>query len=296
MICLKCGFENPDGANFCNCCGAEMNQPTIDEQQLNAAYPEETMDETSVEQGSAFQLNTEGFQPEKKRISGGIIVALVGVVFAAAVLALALVPTCRAFFIRTFRSPEKLLYTAYSEYVEEAVDNAEDILDQENDGAVKTDTHLLLGDQVISIAATMLYSQPENLEALSDIGISCINNKQDDLSMTQVTLSLSDTDIVDAQCYVDKMNGKLYIAFPGIQEQAILIDTGAGMDENYRTMIEDLSNLEVDEEHLELLLLRYMKVYFDAFESVDKSSKTLQLQGISQKVTVLDSVLTEKAL
>lgn len=29
MNCMRCGHENPDGANFCNYCGATLEQPTL---------------------------------------------------------------------------------------------------------------------------------------------------------------------------------------------------------------------------------------------------------------------------
>ena len=294
MICLKCGFENPDGAIFCNCCGAEMNRQPIDEQLLCDEQPEEIMDAASEEQESAFQLNMAGVQPKKSSI--GIILAILGVVLAGAVLAMMLIPACKAFVIRTFRSPDKLLYTVYSDHAEDALADMDEISFGQEDSAVKTDAHILLGDQVISLAATAMYAQPEDLQALSDIGISCVSDSQDNLKKMLLTLSLSGTDIVDAEYYADQANAKAYIAFPQLQEQAILIDAGEAMGEDFDIMIQNLSEYDLDEELLKTLIRRYMKIYFEGFESVEKSSKTLQLQGVSQKVTVLEAVMTEKAL
>lgn len=295
MICLKCGFENADGANFCNCCGAEINIRPIDEQQLNDEQSPEMMDDVPVEEESAFQLNLEGIKPEKKRTSLAIILALVGVVLAAA-LVLMLVPSCRAFFVRTFRSPDKLLYTVYSDAAVDTIDNMDDIALEQNDGAVKTDTHVLLGDQIISLAATSLYSQPEDLQALSDIGISCVSGSQDDLKKMLFTLSLSGTEIIDAEYYEDQKNMKHYVLIPELQEQAILLYSGDELDAEYMQMLEKFYQYDLDEELLKTLTLRYMQIYFEGFESVEKSSKTLQLQGVSQKVTALEACMTEKTL
>lgn len=295
MICLKCGFENPDGVNFCSCCGAEITNQPIDEKQLCDEQPEEMMGTVLPEEENAFQLNLEGMKPEKKRTPLAIIFALVGVVLAAA-LVFMLVPACRAFFVRTFRSPDKLLYTVYRDAAEGAIDNMDDIAFEQNDGAVKTDTHLLLGDQIISLAASSLYSQPEDLQALSDIGISCVSSSQNDLKKMLFTLSLSGTEIIDAEYYEDRNNLKHYVVIPELQEQAILIDTGDAFDAEDQKMLEEFYQYDVDEELLRTLTLRYMQIYFDGFESVEKSNKTLQLQGVSQKVTALEACMTEKAL
>ena len=153
MNCLKCGFENPDGAKFCNCCGVELENRVISEEQLNDRQPEEMYDAVPAEQESAFQLNMEGNQPEKRRSPVGIILAAVGVLLVAAVLVMLLVPACRAFVVRTFQSPEKLMYNVYSEAVSGAMENV-DTAALEQKASSKTDTHLLLGDQVVSLAAS----------------------------------------------------------------------------------------------------------------------------------------------
>lgn len=282
MTCYKCGTDNPDGINVCCRCGAEMECRAIDEQQLDDA-----------QQVSAFSLNIEGEQPEKKRKPVGIILAIVGVLLVAAVLAALLIPACRAFFVRTFQSPEKLMYTVYSDAVESAVDSANVNAGEKDSFASKTDTHILLGDQVISMAASMLYSQPEDLEALSDIGISCTVDSRDELTRMLLTLSLSGTDIAGAEQYFDGNTGELYIALPDLQEQALLINDMLNSED--METLEEFSNLKVDKQLLKTLTLRYMKQYFDAFETVNKASETVQLQGISQKLTVLDAKITDRA-
>ena len=294
MNCLKCGFENPDGAKFCNCCGVELENRVISEEQLNDRQPEEMYDAVPAEQESAFQLNMEGNQPEKRRSPVGIILAAVGVLLVAAVLVMLLVPACRAFVVRTFQSPEKLMYNVYSEAVSGAMENV-DTAALEQKASSKTDTHLLLGDQVVSLAASMLYSQPEDLKALSDISVSCVINTQEDAQMMDLTLLLSGTEIVSAEQYTDQKNGKMYIVLPELNQQALMIDTSDIYDAETIKQLDELAQMNVDKKLLETLALRYMKQYFDAFESVEKTSKTVQLQGVTQKVTVLEATITERA-
>ena len=294
MNCLKCGFENPDGAKFCNCCGAELEDRVISEEQLDDQQPEEMYDAVPAEQESAFQLNMEGNQPEKRRSPVGIILAAVGVLLVAAVLVMLLVPACRAFVVRTFQSPEKLMYNVYSEAVSGAMENV-DTAALEQKASSKTDTHLLLGDQVVSLAASMLYSQPEDLKALSDISVSCVINTQEDAQMMDLTLLLSGTEIVSAEQYTDQKNGKMYIVLPELNQQALMIDTSDIYDAETIKQLDELAQMNVDKKLLETLALRYMKQYFDAFESVEKTSKTVQLQGVTQKVTVLEATITERA-
>jgi len=63
-------------------------------------------------------------------------------------------------------------------------------------------------------------------------------------------------------------------------------------------MTEAMKNLytSIDEDDLEMLIRRYGEIVIDNIESVDKSSETLEIEGISEKLDVYSANLTEKDL
>lgn len=301
MFCKKCGSEIADGAMFCGQCGEPQGAPVPQEQ------PEEPVAETvtdnyaaPVENDNAFDLNVEGEQPAKKerrRIPLAAILVAAGVLVLAVAVILLMLPAGRGFVERTIQSPEKLMYTAYSDAVEDAIDKSGTASAdwEKKDPAMKLDAHLLLGDQVLSLIAGAMEAQPEDFEALSDIGLSCTLDSQNDLKKLSYALSLSETDILTAQQYIDMKNNQMFISVPDLNEQALMMDMGEGLTEENLAQMQALTELDIDRDAMKTVLLRYMEQYFETFENVEKDSQTFQLQEVSQKLYVLETSISEKA-
>lgn len=301
MFCKKCGSEIADGVMFCGQCGEPQGTPVPQEQ------PEEPVAETvtdnyaaPVENDDAFDLNVEGEEPAKKerrRIPLAAILVAAGVLVLAVAVILLMLPAGRGFVERTIQSPEKLMYTAYSDAVENAIDQSDTVSGawEKQDTSVKLDAHLLLGDQLLSLIASAMEAQPEDFEALSDIGLSCTLDSQDDLKKLSYALSLSKTDILTAQQYIDMENNQMFISIPDLNEQALMMDMGEGLTEEDMAQMQALTELDIDRDAMKTILLRYMEQYFEAFENVEKDSQTFQLQEVSQKLYVLEASISEKA-
>lgn len=297
MFCKKCGSEIADGAMFCCHCGEAQSAPVSQEQPAVEAVEENYA--TPAENENAFDLNVEGEEPvgkERRRIPVAAILVAAGVLVLALAVILLMLPAGRGFVTRTFQSPEKLMYTAYADAVEKAVEQSGTVSAgwDKKDPSAKLDAHLLLGDQVLSLIAGAMEAQPEDFEALSDIGLSCTLDSQDNLKKLSYALSLSETDILTAQQYLDMENNQMFISIPDLHEQALMVKLGEGLTDEDLTQMQALTELDMDRDMMKKLLLRYMEQYFEAFENVEKDSQTFQLQGVSQKLFVLETSISEK--
>ncbi len=285
MLCMKCGWENPDGAKFCNNCAAPL---APDDDSWTAEVNEEDlpslndMDEIAEDSIKDTPLQ-ESYN--RKPLPRGIWIAALGILLVGALAITLMLPTVRGFFKRTFTAPDKLLSDVYSGSTEHIFSTLDENRDSGSDKSFQSDIHLLLGDRVMNLLA--LFTNAENIKGLSDIGMQVDVSVQDSLLQSDYTLTMGDSEILTAQQYVDRDNQEMWLALPQLHQQALYMDFADS---------ESFSVPELDYKKLEAVTQKYLQIFLSGFQNVEKTRKTVKLQELSQKMTVLEASIPHRAM
>lgn len=325
MFCEKCGTQLQDSERFCPKCGtpAPVNAvPASEGTQGAAAQPESTPQAVtnaagnvaagaaeavkSAETGNqSVQSVDEGKAPKKKKgpVIAGVAAAVVLVVIIAGLSGI----TARIgnFVHKTFSSPEK-----YYQYVEKK--NAQElaaavgdfyqlyVLDQKDMFNTTANSKVSLtlgkgGKDLLELAglAGVDLSWIESASFASDVTV-----KGDQLGMS-FSAAVNKSNILSLVMAMDIDAGEIYLQIPELTDTYIGIDlrdaVGSSYAKNLANGWEDFQEKYTEiltslpsQAKLEKLLNKYMKIALSCVEDVDKKSKSLKVEGVEQKCTVLE--------
>lgn len=327
MTCYKCGNEVPDESVFCNSCGANLQEGTqqpatenempVEESVVNEEVAPENTEETTVltpEQAPQFaQVSFEETQPKNpkkvsKKLIGGVIGAVAAVV---AVLVVVLNFTAiKGFFVKSFGSDEDYLEfvetEAFSGYAGDVSELYGSFLEYEDEIAMEAMVSVEVGD---SLLALLNSSEGEGAPALD---LDWINstvfkidvNGKDELCQIGAALDIDEKTIADLDLIVDTAKGKMFFTVLNLTEKYISVsaeDSGMSLNTIFFAnpdMIpaEEIMEALPEEKELNKLLDKYIKIVFDCLDDADKSTKTVEINGIKQKLTVIKTDVSEKTL
>ena len=324
MFCEKCGIQLQDSERFCPKCGtpAPVDAASASEEtQKAAAQPESTQAVTNVADnvaaGAEGAIKTaetgkesvpsvgEENAPKKKKgaVIAGVAAAVVLIVIIAGVSGI----TARIgnFIHKTFSSPEKYYQYVEKKNITELADTIGDIyqlyvLDQK-------DMFNITSNATVSLALGKGGKNLLELAGLAGVDLSWIESasftsgvtiKGDQLGMNFST-AVNKRNIMSLVMAMDVDAGELYLQIPELTDTYIGIDLRDTMGSSYAKNLangwedmqekyEEILTSLPSQAKLEKLLNKYMKIALNCVEDVDKKSKSLKVEGVEQKCTVLE--------
>ena len=334
MFCEKCGTQLQESEKFCPKCGTPAPTDTVpasgetqgtatqseaapqaatdDADAAAAADVTEAVKTTDVEK-EPVQSTGEGSAPKKKKgpVLIGVAAAIVLVIIIAGVSGI----TARIgnFVHKTFSSPEKYYQYVEKKNIEELAEIVGDwyqlyLLDQKDlfNTTAKSTVTLTLGKGGRNLL---------ELAGLAGVDLSWIESasftggvtiKGDQLGMDFST-AVNKKNVLSMVMAMDIDAGELYLQIPELTGTYIGIDLrdtmGASYVKNLANEWEDAQDKYTEilaslpsQAKLEKLLSKYMKLALNCVDDVEKKSKSLKVEGVEQKCTVLEIMIDSRAM
>lgn len=262
--------------------------------------------------------------PKKK--GKGLVTALIALVAAAAVFVTCIAgPLWLGWFPNTKLTKQITKWfgseDAYMSAVEaETVDTLSDTISKGYGNAINGYKELLTGNkytnttislEVGDVVREMLISAiPETdsvdvahlMSLLDGTSISIGGGKTGDAFQMAIGLGLGGKHILDVAMILDMVNQEAFAAVPTLSDLYLdmsQIFDEANIDSDSLAAMDQLTSV-IDalpsEEVVNKLLAKYIQLALDQFDDVSKDSDTIKVGGIEEKVTVLETKITEKAV
>ena len=293
MFCKKCGKPLEDGSTIC----------------VDCAAAEETVQETLVQdapvQDMAIELNVKPEPPVKKKKKAGLIalIAAAAVVVAGAVAVLLNLDAVNNFFRQNLESPQEYMVYVEEKAADELIENLSEAYDayleaMSNDNiATSGQMHILLGDDVLNLLKPTLQQAglpADDLRWLSDVLVDMDISAQDQKLASKLGIGLGSKKLLTMDLIIDLASGDAWFAFPELSSQYVESKLEIGdMDLQAGA---DLAKALPSSDTLAGLLKTYYGIVLDGITNVEKSSKNVTIDGVSQKFTQLTATVTEKEL
>lgn len=306
MFCNQCGGKVPDNVKFCPNCGA-----------LVGNIPEEPVAPTAQEPESGFTFNPQqdfGEQPEnrKPKMSKGkvALLAVLGVVVVAAVVALLNLNAIRAFFARN-SSPASFMQTVEGDAMGGMIDSLTNTYGRllesvGRSGGYTGSVEVQLSDGTMTMLNAMLAQQGADVDLswLNNIVFNTQSQWDGNRSLLNVGVGLGDVQIATIQIITDMEQMKMWLAVPEMNQQYLMMDLSQlySMDvqmgdvsaamQQAQTMLLGLMERMPDEEVVNSLMKKYVGIILGCMNQVDKQETTLKLNGLEQTCTELTTTIT----
>lgn len=317
MNCKFCGAPVDDNDVLCPYCGCSLEELIpLDEEVVESVMPDETaaiqQDVIAEEdvQTPFVDLNTEGTMPAPKKSKVGkiILFGIIGLLAIGIILLACNFSSAYSWFKIKTSSGRELLKTSFGKSIDEFADSYEDYaedLAEMGDATrwgMQTQASLELNDQIVSVLDEAMAQQgmDMNLSWLQDLNLDMqlLFDRKASTAMIAYGIGVAGEELFSTEAIVDPTNEMLWIAYPGLSETAIYASSSG--DKYAQAAMENLidrmnpNGNDYPPEKLESLLKKYGDVIIDGFGKVKKSSKTVEIDGISQKLTVLDAYMSEE--
>lgn len=323
MICKKCGQEIADDARFCVHCGEQVQpeavEPVAEEPVAVADVPVEEAKQPVETAVAVAELVPEVETPvetapveeapvskKKSRLLRTVLFVAIPLVLVVALL-LNINPLV-GFAVKTFGSGSDYLQYVETQAVQTTSGTVTDLYDQylemltDKEQAASGKVRLVVGDKVMDLAEEMADTELD-LEWVNDVSFNMETQMKENLYNVLVELQVGDKKIVGLDGMIDLKDQMIYAALPGLNEDYLEIP----MDE----MDMDLSDEEIEMmsemrelvekampsgKQLDQLICKYVEIALDNIEEVEKSSETIEVEDISQKVTVLEFTIDDETV
>ena len=305
MFCEKCGKPVEEGQRICPECEA-----------FSERYIQDPIDEeiSTVEQyqEESFTLNTEGYVPPKKSKKGVVI----GAVAAVAVIAVAAIVLCwdsilGLFGVMKFDTPqehfayvEKQSIGSFAHSVVDSYSLGMDSYGGTAKGNAELDVHVLIGDELIDLAETSLAASAMEIELdfLKDICLELDGGFADSMYQYDFGIGLGDTRVLTVSCLSDISEYVYWLTIPEITDKYLEIDSvelGLTTPETIQEEMaayNELIELMPSGENLDALIDKYLDIVLSHITDVEVTTQTIEIDGLSQELTVLKAKVDEQAL
>lgn len=317
MNCKFCGAPVGDNDVLCPHCGCSLEELIpLDEEVVESVMPDETaaiqQDVIAEEdvQTPFVDLNTEGTMPAPKKSKVGkiILFGIIGLLAIGIILLACNFSSAYSWFKIKTSSGRELLKTSFEKSIEEFADSYEDYaedLAEMGDASrwgMQTQASLELNDQIVSVLDEAMAQQgmDMNLSWLQglNLDVKMLFDGEASTGMIAYAFGMGGEQLICVEGIIDQPNNKEWFACPGLIDTpayATLSDDKAGqsfMDSMLGRMNQNAN--AYSSEKLEKFLKKYCNVLLDGFGKVKKSSETIEIDGISQKLTVLDAYMSEE--
>ena len=148
---------------------------------------------------------------------------------------------------------------------------------------------LKLGEQVKTLLKEN--GAQMNLDWFQNATLKLDANTKDAAARFLLALSLNDTEIASADLLMDLDANAMYLAFLPLSEN--YLQGSFAMDDDTRQLLSALSSADMKDvlptkETVAALVDKYSKLIYESLQNAEKTSETLEIAGVQQKVTVLN--------
>lgn len=317
MFCTKCGNQVPDNTKFCGVCGnslAPAEEPVFTapvEEPVFAPPVEEPVFTPPVEE-PAFTLSTPA-TPKKKGNGGKIALAAVALILVVGIVLAAFNwNSVMRFFNRNFAQPEVYLADVEEDNVADAAKNLATAYDEAlaayspKGSAVDATVTVQVGEQLISLLETAMSQSGMALDLgwVENIVLEPKVNTYENTMQVDVGVGLNSTKVATVSMVWDMDTQTMWVGVPELHKTFVEMDAtevlGYEAEEMAETMAmsqqmtAQLMEVMPTGEQLEKLINTYFGIVMDSITDVEKSSETMEVGGLEQKLTVLTAQLSQK--
>ena len=277
-----------------------LDQPPVEEARVAEApvYQPTPVAPVAADNGFA-QPNFE--QPAKKKKWPLILGIVGGVIAVLAVVVAVFFNSISGFFIKTFGSADQYFkYVEMQEFKQTTKDVAEvygkftDVLDTEESAGEAT-VKLNVDDETLDMLSAIV-GEDVDLSFLNKVELTYDTNTKDSIVQDSVALKISDKKIVDLTAVADMNKQDIFVAVLSLSEKYLRLETDESVGSVSALMTKDMADSLPTDAELEDLLNKYLKIAIDNMDDVEKSTDTLEIGDIEQKVTVLEFTLDKKTV
>lgn len=314
MNCPKCGASVTDEVVFCPYCGQNVtvqpeppvspaNETPVEEiyeypqpvQPTEADYAQTEYPQSEPSSSNSFaEVSFDEKPAKRKKKLWKVLIPCVAVVAVLAVVFAIFSGPIIGFFIKTFGSDEAYLkhvekkaLEQYTEDISAAYGTYTGVLDDIQ--ASETEIKVKVSKEALSMLSTMGV-EANDLEWINDVVIRSNANMKDGLSESKIALEIGKETVLDLDVLLDMSGQDVYVGIPSLSEEYLKADMDTGSSATLTSLYssEGLIKALPSEETLNKLLTKYTAIVLDNIDDAEKSSDTLEIGDISQKVTVLE--------
>lgn len=317
MFCTKCGNQVPENTKFCGVCGNSLAPaeepvftPPVEEPVYTPPVQEPVV--TPPVQEPAFQLSTPA-TPKKKGNGGKIALGVVALVLVVGIVLAAFNwNSVMRFFNRNFAQPEVYLADVEEDNVADAAKNIATAYDEAlatyspKGTAVDATVTVQVSDQLISLLETALSENGVALDLgwVKNIVLEPKVNTYENTMQVDVGVGLNSTKVATVSMVWDMDTQTMWVGVPELHKTFVEMDAtevlGYEAEEMAETMAmsqqmtAQLMEVMPTGQQLEKLINTYFGIVMDGITDVEKSSETMEVGGLEQKLTVLTAQLSQK--
>ena len=323
MFCLKCGTELTDETRFCPTCGQAVESDDTPKSDTAAQVPgyekqAEAPVKEDISASKEMPVASSPFsdpdvsekkkkKPGKKKILG-IVAAVVAVALVVSAVAVALnFNTMRGSMIKLFGSDMDYFQFVESRALKRYAESTSDLYDallfsgnsQQNQGVTTT-----LGWNISDDAIEMmeyLTGSGVDLTWLNKVELKIDANKKKDLASVAFGVNVSDQDILTLSEIIDYASGNMYLSVPALTDRTVMMHladmTDSSVSDELPESFELISKVGESLPSKEIynkILARYIDVALENIDDITLGEETLEIEGVSQKCTVLEARISEK--
>ena len=241
-------------------------------------------------------------QPTKKK-KWPLILGIIGGAIAVLAVVIALFfNQLSGFFIKTFGSADQYFkYVEMQEFKKMTNDVAEvygkftNTTDKVEDGAAEATTKLTIDKEILD-TLNALVGEDIDLTFLNNIEFKLNTGAKDNVVKSDLALEISGKRIVDFSVLADMDKKEFFVALLSLSDKYLNITPDDESNSLSSAMTTDVMDALPSDAELEDLLNKYLKIAIDNMDRVEKTTKTIEVDGISQKVTVLEFTLDSQTV
>ncbi len=322
MFCVKCGKPIEDGKTMCDACAAQNLPYNPHEEPVYHAAP--------APEAPSFELNNPVEPPKKtKKASGGKRFPVGGLIAAVLVVAIAVVAvvcwdSITAWFLSLFGTPESYMKHTEKQAAEEQINKLSDsygkyrdlllIVSGDSDEkledtnfAMKSEVKMEIGQDVLDLLVVS-GAAGMDMDWLKDIRFDVYSGFNDGLVQSDMGIAIGGASIGTLSTMVDLAELDMYIGYPELSDTYLQVDLKdmPGFEEQWEQlqssfgelgeMAGELADVMPTEELVNKLLVRYWDIVLDHVEDVEKETETVEVDGVEQKLTVIECTITSEGV
>lgn len=298
MFCKYCGKQLADDELVCAQCGKSVAEEPAAEQETEA--PKEMIAEDVVAEEATF--DGEAFvkpvveEPTKKKRGFALIAAIIAVVLACTIVVGAFYQPIKGLAIKTFGSNEEYLQFVEGKNSEAATKAVSKLYgtyleEIKAEGAgEKASITINAGEKAINLLESSLGGSEVDFDWLKSISLDVDSNIKDKMMQYALGLKLNGKELVNAELITNLVKGELFLGVPSLSDKYLQnkMETNEDFDIMLNLSPEELKAALPSAETVNALLDKYIAIVYTNLEGVDKTTETVKMGDIEQKLTVLE--------
>lgn len=315
MYCGNCGNIVPDGAKFCNACGAQFvteETPAAQETvQLGTETPvaQEFVQQETYVADNGFVSPDFNSAPKKKKSPAKLLLKIgIPVIAVALVVAIVLnMTSIIGFSIKTFGSDTSYYKFVEAKAIKDVVDDVTEKYGEVVDNVSKEsqgftgELSFTVSDDAIDMVNSFANLSGMDLKWLNDVKISLSSSANDDLTSAVLGLNVGKQEIAAFETIMDMAQGNIYVTLGELCKGYLKaeipdFDEMSGMMNSISGAMKDAKNVLPDDKTLNKLLDKYIDIVLESAVDVKSSKDTVKVAGISQNCVALEWTVEDETL